>query len=73
MKRDGKMDNLKGILIIMVVLGHLTELLLKSGEGGIVYRLIYAFHMPAFIFISGYFAKSDFKKIIKSDKKTGIF
>lgn len=66
MKRDGKMDNLKGILIIMVVLGHLTELLLKSGEGGIVYRLIYAFHMPAFIFISGYFAKSDFKKIIKN-------
>lgn len=64
MERDGRMDNLKGILIIMVVLGHMTELLLATGEGGIVYRLIYAFHMPAFIFISGYFAKFDLKKIL---------
>lgn len=66
MKRDGKMDNLKGILIIMVVLGHMTELLLSSGSGGIIYRLIYAFHMPAFIFISGYFARFDIKKILRN-------
>ena len=66
MERDGKMDNLKGILIIMVVLGHMTELLLPTGEGGIVYRLIYAFHMPAFIFISGYFAHFDIKKLLRN-------
>lgn len=39
-------DNLKGILIFLVVLGHLC-LNLSIG------KVIYTFHMPAFIFISG--------------------
>lgn len=58
---DGRiewMDSLKGILILLVVIGHAllpihTERPYVSG----VYDLIYLFHMPLFIFVSGFFAK----------------
>ena len=63
--RDLRMDNIKALLIILVVLGHVLELFLKSGSVKTVYKLIYSFHMPLFIFISGYFAKFNIKKIIK--------
>ena len=67
--RDYVFDNIKGLLIILVVFGHLL-----AGDGnanmnlyGITHYLIYAVHMPMFIFISGYFSKSDYslKKFIK--------
>lgn len=45
-------DTLKGILIILVVLGHCGTAL---GNGLI--SAIYAFHMPLFILVSGYFSK----------------
>lgn len=54
-------DNFKGILISLVVLGHF--LYAYSGSGGpvlarIITPIIYTFHMPAFVFISGFFSKS---------------
>ncbi len=58
------MDNIKAMLIILVVVGHLLELFLKSGNVKTIYKIIYSFHMPLFIFISGYFAKFNLKKII---------
>lgn len=63
--RDYRMDNIKAMLIILVVTGHLLELFLKSGNVKTVYKIIYSFHMPLFIFISGYFARFNLKKIIK--------
>lgn len=45
-------DTLKGILIILVVLGHCG-----SAVGQNMISLIYAFHMPLFILVSGYFSK----------------
>lgn len=48
--RNYRMDNIKSFLILCVVLGHMLEL---SGTGG-WYRVIYSFHMPAFIFVSGF-------------------
>lgn len=45
-------DTLKGILICLVVLGHCGTAL---GDG--VLSVIYSFHMPLFILISGYFSK----------------
>ena len=63
-KRDLRMDNIKAFLIILVVVGHLLELFLKNGNVKTVYKLIYSFHMPLFIFISGYFARFKPKKII---------
>lgn len=55
--RDSGFDNLKLLLIILVVLGHAMEEFDTPGTLGIVRALIYSFHMPAFIFISGYFTK----------------
>lgn len=58
-KRDYLFDNLKGLLIILVVFGHLIEGFLSKDLELIkyVYIAIYLFHMPVFIFISGYFSK----------------
>ncbi len=59
-KRIYKFDNLKAILIFLVVFGHFLELV----EGHkLLYLTIYSFHMPLFLFLSGYFARFDRKKI----------
>ena len=62
--RDFRMDNIKAILILLVVVGHLMELHLKTGTIKTAYKIIYSFHMPLFIFISGYFARFRIKKLI---------
>ncbi|BBF41614.1 arginine/ornithine antiporter ArcD [Lachnospiraceae bacterium KM106-2] len=70
-ERVSYFDNAKLILICFVVLGHLIEPVYNSTQmNGVVMNFIYLFHMPAFIFISGYFAKAGFEegwmnKIIK--------
>lgn len=62
-KRLDKFDNLRFLLMFVVVFGHILEIY-SSPLGNQVYRVIYSFHMPLFIFISGYFAKYDRKKIL---------
>ena len=55
--------NLKAFLIILVVAGHLIQLLPFLGgfrEGMILW--IYSFHMPAFVFVSGYLSKNADKR-----------
>ncbi len=55
--RDHCFDSLKCILIFLAVLGHL--LTLSPAWGGwndSLYRVIYSFHMPVFLFITGWFA-----------------
>ena len=51
-------DNIKVLLIFLVVFGHIIELFLEEHGYGTVYNLIYSFHMPAFVFIAGYFSKN---------------
>ncbi len=46
-------DNLKGLLILLVVFGHLIERI-PNGTQGFVYKFIYLFHMPLFVFSSGF-------------------
>lgn len=48
------LDNLKGFLIILVVLGHSVQCLNPDFQKDILFRYIYSFHMPLFIFVSGY-------------------
>lgn len=63
-RRDARFDNLKGILIFLVVFGHLLELV--SGPAAAwLYRLIYSFHMPAFVFCSGWFARFDTGRFLR--------
>ena len=57
MKRDFKFDNIKALLIFLVVLGHSLEYLYGVKDTyGALRAVIYSFHMPAFVLISGYFA-----------------
>lgn len=59
--RDHRIDNAKGILIFLVVLGHCLEAV-QGWEHPIIKGLltaIYMFHMPAFVFLAGITAKRD--------------
>lgn len=62
--RDFSIDMLRSLLIILMIIGHV------SIDWGFS-KLIYSFHMMAFVMISGYFYKSDisfgskFKKTLK--------
>jgi fucose 4-O-acetylase-like acetyltransferase len=51
-------DNARFVCVTLVVIGHgIQRLIAESDNALIVYLFIYAFHMPAFAIISGYFSK----------------
>lgn len=53
-------DNARFVAVTLVVIGHaIQRLTAQSDSALIVYLFIYAFHMPAFALISGYFSKAD--------------
>ncbi|WP_251555161.1 acyltransferase family protein [Neobacillus muris] len=71
-KRSEYFDNAKFILIFLVVFGHVISPLKEYNKVlYTLYTFIYLFHMPAFIMISGYFAKNFKKKgyLVKTFKK----
>lgn len=72
MKRDYGFDNIKCILIFFVVLGHLLEFC-NCFARDTLYRLIYQFHMPVFVFISGYFGRFGKKPILEKVWLYGLF
>lgn len=55
--RNPYWDNLKGVIIILVVFGHLLYDAPVSSWFEYPLTIIYSFHMPVFIFISGFFGK----------------
>ncbi|MFF4547795.1 acyltransferase family protein [Streptomyces sp. NPDC001435] len=56
--RDAFFDNAKYLAIVLVAMGHAWEPL-RDGSRTVsaLYMFVYAFHMPAFIVISGYFSR----------------
>jgi fucose 4-O-acetylase-like acetyltransferase len=78
MKRNELLDIIKGISIILVVFGHCIQF----GNGinflnsniffdDIFFKIIYSFHMPLFMIISGYFyfftvSKCNIKSLVES-------
>ncbi|MBT8593990.1 acyltransferase [Polynucleobacter paneuropaeus] len=52
-KRDQFLDIAKGLAIILVILGHTIQGLSENFDDSLGFRVIYSFHMPLFIFISG--------------------
>jgi fucose 4-O-acetylase-like acetyltransferase len=48
------LDNLKGVLIFLVVLGHCIQFTSQDPDSDRLYNFIYSFHMPLFMFLSGY-------------------
>jgi len=49
------LDMLKGFAILLVVLGHSTQVYTANGnfDNNLLFRIIYSFHMPLFMFLSG--------------------
>lgn len=62
--RNHKVDIIKTILILLVVTGHLLELFLQYPAARALYFIIYTFHMPAFVFLSGMFASFRLRKFL---------
>ncbi|KAA1421050.1 hypothetical protein F0U44_01610 [Nocardioides humilatus] len=56
--RDPWLDNAKMALVTLVVVGHLWALLPSDGVVGHLYDFLYAWHMPAFVFVTGYLSKA---------------
>ena len=51
--RDVFLDIAKGLAIILVVLGHVIQGSAQNFDELIGFRVIYSFHMPLFVFLSG--------------------
>ena len=61
-KRVALYDNLKGILIVLVVFGHMMHPVHNTNQAlSTCFDLIYLFHMPLFVFLSGLFAKGAYR------------
>lgn len=48
------LDNVKGFLILLVVLGHCIQFTTAGFDKVLLFRIIYSFHMPLFMWVSGY-------------------
>lgn len=53
-QRDTNIDFVKGLGIILLILGHISD--------GDLQRVIYSFHMPLFVIVSGYLFKNPANK-----------
>lgn len=62
--RDYSLDNIRFLLIFFVVFAHFIEVCAPFTHNWLIYRVIYTFHMPAFIFLTGYNAKYSPDKIV---------
>ncbi|MCW2738126.1 MAG: Fucose 4-O-acetylase [Nocardioides sp.] len=56
--RDPWLDNVKMVLVTLVVIGHSIGLVEATQGSHWVYDFIYLWHIPAFVFVSGYLSKS---------------
>jgi fucose 4-O-acetylase-like acetyltransferase len=56
--RDPWFDNAKMALVLLVVVGHAWTLLPKTGFQDQIYDFLYAWHVPAFVFVTGYLSRS---------------
>lgn len=57
MTRSNYIDNIKGLLMFTVVFTHMVMNYRTSPVWGGIINVVYSFHMPAFILVSGYLSK----------------
>ncbi|SOD64540.1 Fucose 4-O-acetylase [Streptomyces zhaozhouensis] len=58
-QRDAFFDNAKYLAIVLVAMGHAWEPLRADSRAvTALYMFVYAFHMPAFILVAGYFSRN---------------
>ena len=55
--RDPWLDNAKMALVTLVVIGHGWTLLPQTTLNSHVYDFLYAWHIPAFVFVTGYLSR----------------
>ena len=57
--RDDRIDAVKFWLIVLVIAGHILmrKEFASSEACAVMWNWIYIFHMPLFVFISGYFSR----------------
>lgn len=73
--RIGYIDIMKGLAIFYVVMGHVLawaysdwkESVTQNFAGTVVWNVIYSFHMPLFMFLSGYVVFNPAKKYLVKD------
>ena len=65
--RNDFFDFSKGILILLVILGHAIQYCAVNENVWLnpIFNIIYTFHMPLFVFLSGYFFYTCLKKSFK--------
>lgn len=56
--RDPWLDNAKLLLVVLVVVGHGWTVLPADGVAARPYDFLYAWHMPAFVFVTGYLSRT---------------
>ncbi len=56
--RDPWFDNAKMALVLLVVVGHAWTLLPHTALNDHAYDFLYAWHVPAFVFVTGYLSRS---------------
>jgi fucose 4-O-acetylase-like acetyltransferase len=57
-KRDPWFDNAKMTLVALVVIGHAWTLLPDTTFNNHLYDFLYSWHIPAFVFVTGYLSRS---------------
>ena len=58
-KRDAFFDNMKFIMIFLVFFGHMIRLYIDDNDLlRAIYVYIYFFHIPIFVYLSGFFSKN---------------
>lgn len=62
-KRNLSFDALKGIAAFLVVVGHICMGLMQMNNEVILHDIIYSFHMPLFIFVTGFFLPKALNRI----------
>mgnify|MGYP003062873836 FL=1 len=61
--RDRKWDFLRGLAIFLVLLGHSIQWFDPNWKQNPLFEGIYSFHMPLFMFISGYFLRKNLDQV----------
>lgn len=56
--RDAWLDNVKMTLVTVVVIGHSVVLAPSDARNDHIYDFIYAWHIPAFVLVTGYLSRS---------------
>lgn len=68
--RNYQIDSIRGFAILLVVIGHVIQKNYVDFDNNTIFKYIYSFHMPLFMFISGYVMYG--KNIVLSRRFNGL-